>query len=128
MTADKRRSPRVDSPNLLTYVCFDEKNSMVSQGMGRTLNVSEGGILLETHVPIDPQHLILLDIALEDDLMQFKGRIAHTRKREDGRIESGVAFVDLDEKKTQFLRQYVAIFLAGEEKPEEREETRDSNV
>ena len=86
MTADKRRTPRVDSPNLLTYVCFDERNSMVSQGMGRTLNVSEGGILLETHVPIDPQHLILLDIALEDDLMQFRGKIAHTRKREDGHI------------------------------------------
>ena len=128
MTADKRRAPRVDSPNLLTYVCFDEENSMVSQGMGRTLNVSEGGILLETHVPIDPQHLILLDIALENDLMQFKGRIAHTRKREDGLIESGVAFIDLDEEKTQFLRQYVAIFLAGEKKPEERKETRDSNV
>ncbi len=128
MTADKRRTPRVDSPNLLTYVCLDERNTMVSQGMGRTLNVSEGGILLETHVPIDPQHLILLDIALEDDLMQFKGRIAHTRKREDGRIESGVAFIDLDEKKTQFLRQYVAIFLAREKKPEEKEETRDSNV
>ena len=106
----------------------DEKNTMVSQGMGRTLNVSEGGILLETHVPIDPQHLILLDIALDDDLMQFKGKIAHTRKREDGRIESGVAFIDLDEEKTQFLRQYVAIFLAGEERTEEMEETRDSNV
>jgi hypothetical protein len=128
MTADKRRTPRVDSPNLLTYVCLDERNSMVSQGMGRTLNVSEGGILLETHVPLDPQHLILLDIALDDDLMQFRGRIAHTRKREDGRIESGVAFVDLDEKKTQFLRQYVAVFLAGEGRPKEKEEARDSNV
>ena len=128
MTADKRRTPRVDSPNLLTYVCLDEKNSMVSQGMGRTLNVSEGGILLETHVPIDPQHLILLDIALEDELMQFRGRIAHTRKRENGRIESGVAFIDLDEEKTQFLRQYVTTYLAGKEKPEEKAEARDSNV
>ncbi len=88
---------------------------MVGQGMGRTLNVSEGGILLETHIPIDPQYVVLLDIAMEDDLMQFKGKIAHMKKREDGKFESGVAFIELDEEKTQFLRQYVAIFLAGEE-------------
>jgi hypothetical protein len=50
---------------------------------------------------------------MEDDLMQFKGKIAHIKKREDGKIESGVAFIDMDEEKTQFLRQYVAIFLAG---------------
>lgn len=111
MTSDKRRSPRVDSPNLLTYVCLDEKDNEVLQGMGRTLNVSEGGILLETHVPIDPRYSLLLTIAMEDDLMYFKGRIAHTRKREDGKFESGVAFIDLDEEKCEFLRQYITIFL-----------------
>ncbi len=115
MSAEQRRSPRVESPNLLTYVCIDKDDNMVGQGMGRTLNVSEGGILLETHIPIDPQYVVLLDIAMEDDLMQFKGKIAHMKKREDGKFESGVAFIELDEEKTQFLRQYVAIFLAGEE-------------
>ena len=116
MTAEQRKSPRVESPNLLTYVCLDEDNNMVGQGMGRTLNVSEGGILLETHVAIDPQYVVLLDIAMEDDLMQFKGKIAHIKKREDGKIESGVAFIELNEEMTQFLRQYVAIFLAGEKR------------
>jgi c-di-GMP-binding flagellar brake protein YcgR len=115
MSAEQRRSPRVESPNLLTYVCIDKDDNMVGQGMGRTLNVSEGGILLETHIPIDPQYVVLLDIAMEDDLMQFKGKIAHMKKREDGKYESGVAFIELDEEKTQFLRQYVAIFLAGGE-------------
>ena len=117
MTAEQRRSPRVESPNLLTYVCLDQNDNMVGQGMGRTLNVSEGGILLETHIAIDPQYIVLLDIAMEDDLMQFKGKIAHIKKREDGKFESGVAFIEMDEEKIQFLRQYVAIFLAGGEQP-----------
>jgi hypothetical protein len=116
MSIEQRASPRVESPNLLTYVCLDQEGNRIGQGMGRTLNVSEGGILLETHVPIDPQFIVLLDIALEDDLMQFRGKIAHIRKREDGKIESGVAFMGMDEEKTQFLRQYVAIFMAREEK------------
>ena len=115
MTSDnKRQSPRVYSPNLLAYLCLDENDNKAIQGMGRTLNVSEGGILLETHVPIDPQHRVLLTIAMEDDLMYFKGKIAHTKKREDGKFESGVEFVDLDEQKRRFLRQYIIIFRGQE--------------
>lgn len=111
---DKRKSPRIDSPNLLAYLCLDEEDNEIMQGMGRTLNVSEGGILLETHISIDPQYRVLLTIAMEDDLMYFRGRIAHTKKREDGKFESGVAFIDLDEEKRRFLRQYITVLRSQE--------------
>jgi c-di-GMP-binding flagellar brake protein YcgR len=112
---DKRKDPRVKSPNLLAYLCMDEEKNKIIQGMGRTLNVSEGGILLETHVPIDQRHTVLLTIAMEDDLMHFKGKIAHSKEREDGRFESGVEFLEMDEQKLRFLRQYIIIFR-GQEK------------
>ncbi len=111
---DKRKNQRVKSPNLLVYLCIDEKKNEVIQGMGRTLNVSEGGILLETHVPIDPRHTVLLTIAMEEDLMHFKGKIAHSKEREDGRFESGVEFLEMDEKKRRFLTQYMIIFKGQE--------------
>ena len=111
---DKRKNPRIKSPNLLVYLCLDGQKNEVIQGMGRTLNVSEGGILLETHVPIDPRHTVLLTIAMEEDLMHFKGKIAHSKEREDGRFESGVEFLEMDEKKRRFLKQYMIIFK-GEE-------------
>ena len=57
MTLEKRIKPRADSHNILSYVCLDEENEIVEQGMGRTLNVSEGGILLETHDSIDLEHV-----------------------------------------------------------------------
>ncbi|MGD8983549.1 MAG: PilZ domain-containing protein [Desulfobacteraceae bacterium] len=107
---DKRKDQRVKSPNLLVYLCIDEEKNKIFQGMGRTLNVSEGGILLETHVPIDPRHTLLLTIAMEEDLMHFKGRIAHTKEREDGRFESGVEFLEMDKQKRRFLSQYMIIF------------------
>jgi c-di-GMP-binding flagellar brake protein YcgR len=107
---DKRKDERVKSPNLLVYLCIDEEKNKIFQGMGRTLNVSEGGILLETHVPIDPRHTLLLTIAMEEDLMHFKGRIAHTKEREDGRFESGVEFLEMDKQKRRFLSQYMIIF------------------
>ncbi len=114
---DKRKNQRVKSPNLLVYLCIDEEKNEVIQGMGRTLNVSEGGILLETHVPIDPRHTVLLTIAMEEDLTHFKGKIAHSKEREDGRFESGVEFLEMDEKKRRFLRQYMIIFKGQENIP-----------
>jgi hypothetical protein len=109
-TDEKRIDLRIESSNLLSYVCLDENNREMMQGMGRTLNVSEGGILLETHVFLDPHYSVSLTIALEDELMVFKGKITHFRKREDGKCESGIEFIEMDEVKSSFLRQYIVIF------------------
>ncbi|NVL92901.1 MAG: PilZ domain-containing protein [Desulfobacterales bacterium] len=109
-TDERRKSQRVDSPNLLAYICLDENNNEIIQGMGRTLNVSEGGILLETHVPLDPQYIVRLTIGMEDDLVHFKGHIAHHREREDGKFESGIEFMEMNEHTRRFLRQYITIF------------------
>jgi len=113
-TDEKRIDARTESSNLLSYVCLDDNNHELMQGMGRTLNVSEGGISLETHVPIDPHHIVSLTIALENDLMDFKGKIAHSRKREDEKFESGIDFIEMDEEKRWFLRQYILIFRGQE--------------
>jgi len=113
-TDEKRTDQRLASSNLLSYICLDENNHEMMQGMGRTLNVSDGGILLETHVPIDPHHIVSVTMALEDDLMDFKGRIAFSRKREDGKFESGIEFIEMDEEKQRFYRQYIRIFRGQE--------------
>lgn len=111
---EKRIDPRIESSNLLSYICLDKNNHEMMQGMGRTLNVSEGGILLETHVPIDPHHIVSMTMALEDDLMDFKGKIAYSRKREDGKFESGIEFIEMDEEKKRFYKQYILIFRGQE--------------
>ena len=60
---DQRKDPRIQSSNLISYVSCDETDQEIMQGMGRTLNVSEGGILLETHVPIDQHHVVTLTMS-----------------------------------------------------------------
>jgi len=116
MTIDgKRKDPRIPSSNLISYVVRDQNDQDIMQGMGRTLNVSEGGILLETHIPLDPHHVVTLTIALEDELIEFKGRIAHSTKREDGGFTSGITFMEMNEEKRRYLRQYCILFKA--EKP-----------
>ena len=74
MTSEnKRQHERIHSLNL-SYICLDENNNIVKQGMGRTLNISESGMLLETHFPVEADHLIRLTISLEEDLLDKGGR------------------------------------------------------
>lgn len=115
MIKEKRKNRRFDSTNLLSYVCLDENNNEVLQGMGRTLNVGEGGIRLETHVPIDHQCIVYLTIGMEDDLMSFKGNISYQRNREDGKFELGIEFIDMTDLERRFLKQYIVLFTGKED-------------
>ena len=71
---EKRKHTRIDSLNL-SYFCLDENNQIIKQGMGRTLNVSESGILLETYFRIDSDEHLMLTIAFEDHLIPVNGRV-----------------------------------------------------
>jgi hypothetical protein len=107
---EKRKHPRIDSLNLLSFLVTDENEDIVMQGVGRTLNVSAGGILLETHVPLDPKHTVSLFIALEDDLVDVKGRIIHTRQGEAGKYNTGIAFAEPDEPTARILKKFIEVF------------------
>jgi hypothetical protein len=105
-TNDKRKHQRILSLNL-SYICLDENNNIVKQGMGRTLNISESGILLETHFPIEPEYLVLMTIALKEDLLEIKGKPIHSRSNETGEFEIGIEFLDPDQDSIRLLYNFI---------------------
>ena len=107
MTSDnKRKHQRIPSLNL-SYICLDENNNIIKQGMGRTLNISESGILLETHFPIEPQYLVLMTIALKEDLLEIKGKPIHSQSNETGEFEIGIEFLELDRDSIRLLENFI---------------------
>ena len=107
MTSEnQRKHQRIPSLNL-SYVCLDENNNIVKQGMGRTLNISESGILLETHFPIESQYLVLLTIAFEENLLEFKGKPIHARSTETGEFEVGIEFLEPDQDSIRLLENFI---------------------
>ncbi len=108
MTSEnKRQHERIHSLNL-SYICLDENKNIVKQGMGRTLNISESGILLETHFPIDLKHEIQLTIGLEEDLLDIKGAPVHVRSIEGGQYQIGIKFFDLDDNAIALLKKFIS--------------------
>ena len=107
---DKRLHTRIDALNLIAYDCMDEDGQVVMHGMGRTLNISEGGILLETHIQIEQQYDALLSISLENDLIDIKGKFVYSRPGKVDKFESGIKFLEIGETELAVLKLYIKAF------------------
>ena len=103
---NKRKHERIRSLNL-SYICLDKDNNIVKQGMGRTLNISESGILLETHFTIEPEHTIRLAISLEENLLDIVGKPMHVQSIDGGKYQIGIQFTDLESNTIDILKNYI---------------------
>jgi len=110
-SAEKRRHIRIDSLNLSHITVFEE-GVVVYQGMGRTLNVSESGILLETKYQIPAGDKMNISIGLEDDLMELIGKAVFAKETDPGRHETGIEFLEVDEAIIPRLRLFIKAFQA----------------
>ncbi|MBL0700307.1 MAG: PilZ domain-containing protein [Desulfosarcina sp.] len=115
MTKDNRKHIRIDSINL-TYFALDENDKIVKQSIGRTLNVSESGILLETYIPVDLKQAILLAIGLEDDVVDIKGNVIYSADCKNGKYKTGIEFYNVDETAFQILKLFIDYFNKHERK------------
>jgi hypothetical protein len=114
MSEDKRKHERYSALNL-SYICEDKDGDILYEGMGRTLNVSEGGILLETNFYISPGNNLTLEIALEETLVNLRGRVIYCNEREgkgrEGKkFHTGLELLEPDTTSQAILHQFIKIF------------------
>lgn len=107
---NQRLHPRYPSLNLIAYDCLNEHSEVIKRGMGRTINISESGILLETHVRIAPETRLLLGIGLEDDLVQIHGRAAYCKPGSEQFYETGIEFEPSDEAQRKVILNFIQLF------------------
>ena len=110
--ADKRESERKPSLNLLDYVLLDPDGKPYNRAMARTLNVSEKGILLETHMEIPPGQMMLITLGLDDDLVEIKGRVTHSEccRTDAEKCCAGIEFLEMTDNDRRVLRRYLRAF------------------
>lgn len=110
MESENRQSKRKDSLNLLDYVVVDESGKAVSRAMARTLNVSEKGILLETHLALKKDQILLITIGLEKDLVEIEGKITRIEQKEEESFCYGIEFHTVKDEDVDTLRKYLKEF------------------
>ncbi len=109
MSTERRRFARPEGTNLLDYLVIDEQGRQGEYSMGRTLNVSKGGILMETHIPLPLGQQVMITLGLEEELVDVMGRIVYTTF-DAGRHQNGIEFFHVADSDKKTLDRYVAEF------------------
>ncbi len=108
--SDKRRYTRVETCNLISYVCCDDAGRMLKQGMGRALDISQNGLLLECGCAIESGHISLMSADPDDRLIEIAGNVAYSRRSPNGNYRVGVKFSGSPEENVRFAAGLIKTF------------------
>jgi c-di-GMP-binding flagellar brake protein YcgR len=108
--ADQRQYPRVEISNLISYACIDAQGAMLKQGMGKAVDISQNGLMLESGCPIESEYVSLLSADPDDRLVEIVGKVAYTRRGRSGSYKNGIRFTGSKEENVQFAASLIKTF------------------
>lgn len=106
---ERRKYIRPEALNLLDYLVVDDQGKQGDYSMGRTLNVSKGGILMETHIPLPQGQRVMITLGLKDELIDIMGRIVYSTFDAD-RHQNGIEFFHVADSDQRILNLYISAF------------------
>ena len=109
-SSDRRKHIRVETSNLISSVSIDENGQWVSHCMGRALNVSRSGMLLETPFPIGSKLVSLMTLDMDNELIEIKGCLIYCRKTDSKMYQAGVNFVGTEDEIAKFAAQLIRVY------------------
>ena len=116
MDSERRRYIRPEALNLLDYLVVDQQGRQGEYAMARTLNVSKGGILMETHRQLPKGQQVMITLGLKDQLIDVMGKIVYVVGAA-GRFHCGIEFFHLSDADKRILDGYVTAFHAQHPAP-----------
>jgi hypothetical protein len=95
-TAEERRKwPRILAEHLVSYAHFDEEGEPDDVGMARTLDLSEGGILLEITHSFEEGSALEIKMVSGERIIRAKGQVVHSAYVSPDRWRVGVRFTEI---------------------------------
>ena len=107
---DRRKYHRVETSNFISYESIEKNGEIVFNSMGRALNVSQSGIMLEIAHLIEAEFVSLTTVDLEDNLIKLKGQLIYCRKTDSGLYQAGIRFIAPEEEKAEFAVQLIRLY------------------
>ena len=107
---ERRKHARIEIRNLISYDSFSRKGQIVSRNIGRALNISRSGILLETAHSIDEEFVSIFTVDLENKLIELKGRLIYCKKTQSGMYHAGIEFAGSEHETEMFAVKLIRLF------------------
>jgi c-di-GMP-binding flagellar brake protein YcgR len=117
---DKRKYPRVNTRVLASLDCYDEDGELFDQKLGVILDISLGGMLIETDDIIKANYVEIVFINHEHNLMSIVGSIVHSRKSKNGKAKTGLCFHGADTENVKIATNLIRAHYYGKKNPSSR--------
>ena len=101
------RSKRFESINLVSLSHKDTEGRTDMESVGRTLDLSKGGILLELPSALpSPNEDVEITLGIKNKIVRTRGRIVHQRQLDNGHFGLGISFIDLDDDDAEVISEF----------------------
>ena len=114
---NKRKYPRVNIYILASFDCFDEDGELFDQKLGVILDISLGGMLIETDDIVKANYVEIVFVNYEQKLMSIVGSIVHSRKPENGKAKTGICFHGADSENIKIATNLIRAHYYGHKNP-----------
>jgi hypothetical protein len=109
-TEERRESPRIVAKHLVSYAHFDEQGEPDDVGMAHTLDLSEGGILLEMTHSLEEGLALEIKMVSGERIIRAKGQVVHSACLSPDRWHVGVHFTEILEGDLGTIAREIAKF------------------
>jgi hypothetical protein len=108
MPTERRKAKRLQRIRLL-HADLKHEGQRISQAMGRTLNLTQHGLLLETYFALQPGQVLSLALGIGEEVLEVSGRVIHTQAPEgSGPWQAGIEFQKITEADRRRLQDFLA--------------------
>lgn len=94
-SSERRRAPRRPLLYLTTFTPAQAGEPSDIVGLGRTRDVSQAGLRLETDRGLSQGAVVDLDIAIEERIVHAEGEVVHVQAEKDGLYSIGIRFTSI---------------------------------
>jgi hypothetical protein len=107
---ERRKYPRVQIYDPISYQCLDSKGDLLDQNIGVARNISQDGIQIETYKEVDAEFLLLMFIDLNKNVIEIKGQAIYCLKKESGQFKTGIRLKGTPKEKIQFVKALIKYY------------------
>ena len=104
---NQRKHPRVNVRVLASFDCYNEDGELFNQKIGVILDISLGGMLIETDETIEANYVEIVFVNHEHELMSIVGSIVHSKISENGKAKTGICFHGADSENVKIATNLI---------------------
>ena len=110
---NRRKAPRISVRVFASYECYNDDGEVFENDVGVVLDVSQGGMLIETASLIDANYVKVEFVNHDNTALSIVASVVHSRKRENGKAHTGLCFHGTDSESIEFVSNLIRTYHYG---------------